>query len=391
MMKTTSHRSRLFRRTAVALAASLTSLIYAHAWAGQVSIAESSYGTTQTGQAVREYTLSNRHGVTLKIISYGGIVAELDAPDRQGRMADIVLGFARLADYERYNGNIHFGALIGRYANRIANGQFNLDGNVYQLPTNDGPNTLHSGPNSFDSKVWTPVRTFSDATNAGVQLRYVSPDGENGFPGKLTVDVTYTLTDDNAVRIDYRATTDKDTVANLTNHSYFNLAGESSGSVERQLIEIAASHYTPTDKASIPTGAVSDVAGTPMDLRALTPMGAHLRDGFDQLLWAHGYDQNWVLDNGGQAAPAFAARAYDPASGRVLDLYTTQPGLQFYTANGLNGSVTGVSGHAYRQGDAFALEAEHFPDSPNRPSFPSTELKPGQALHEVTIWRLGVR
>lgn len=363
----------------------------AYASAATVSVSESNYGVTQTGQAVREYTLANRHGVTLKIITYGGIVAELDAPDRQGRVANIVLGFASLAGYERYNGNIHFGALIGRYANRIANGRFKLDGALYELPTNDGPNTLHGGPNSFDSKVWTPVRVFSGATQAGVQLRYVSPDGENGFPGKLTADVTYTLTDDDAVRIEYRATTDRDTVVNLTNHSYFNLAGESSGSVERQLIEIAASRYTPTDDKSIPTGEISDVADTPMDLRAPTPMGAHLRDGFAQLLWAHGYDQNWVLDNAGQSSPAFAARAYDPDSGRVLDVYTTQPGLQFYTANGLNGSVVGTSGRAYRQGDAFALEAEHFPDSPNHPAFPTTELKPGQTLHEVTVWRLGVR
>ncbi|PMS23889.1 galactose-1-epimerase [Trinickia dabaoshanensis] len=376
-------------RIAGALAAALASLTCAHA--ASVSISESSYGVTGARQPVREYTLINRHGDTLKVITYGGIVAELDAPDRQGRVGDVVLGFASLADYERYNGNIHFGALIGRYANRIANGRFKLDGELYRLPTNDGPNTLHSGPHSFDSKVWTPVRTFSEATSAGVQLRYISPDGENGFPGTLTVDVTYSLSDDNAIHIDYRATTDKDTVVNLTNHSYFNLAGEASGTVERQLIEIAASHYTPTDQQSIPTGEVSDVEGTPMDLRALTPIGAHLRDGFAQLLWAHGYDQNWVLDNGGQHTPAFAARAYDPGSGRVLDVYTTQPGLQFYTANGLNGSVVGMSGRAYRQGDAFALEAEHFPDSPNHPAFPTTELKPGQTLHEVTIWRLGVR
>jgi aldose 1-epimerase len=387
----TFRRPFISRRIAGALAAVLASLMCAYASAATVSVSESNYGVTQTGQAVREYTLANRHGVTLKIITYGGIVAELDAPDRQGRVANIVLGFASLAGYERYNGNIHFGALIGRYANRIANGRFKLDGALYELPTNDGPNTLHGGPNSFDSKVWTPVRVFSGATQAGVQLRYVSPDGENGFPGKLTADVTYTLTDDDAVRIEYRATTDRDTVVNLTNHSYFNLAGESSGSVERQLIEIAASRYTPTDDKSIPTGEISDVADTPMDLRAPTPMGAHLRDGFAQLLWAHGYDQNWVLDNAGQSSPAFAARAYDPDSGRVLDVYTTQPGLQFYTANGLNGSVVGTSGRAYRQGDAFALEAEHFPDSPNHPAFPTTELKPGQTLHEVTVWRLGVR
>ena len=202
--------------------------------AASVSLSDASYGTTQAGQSVREYTLTNRYGVTLKLITYGGIVTELDMPDRRGHVENIVLGFGSLEDYERYNGDIHFGALIGRYANRIANGRFSLDGHEYRLPINDPPNTLHGGPRSFDSKVWTAVRTFQEPTEAGIQLRYVSPDGENGFPGTLTVDVTYTLTDQDEIRIDYRATTDKDTVVNLTNHSYFNLAGEASGSVERQ-------------------------------------------------------------------------------------------------------------------------------------------------------------
>ncbi|AQQ31058.1 aldose epimerase family protein [Burkholderia cenocepacia] len=359
--------------------------------APEVSISRADYGTTATGQAVSQYTLANRRGVTLKVITYGGIVTALDVPDRTGHAADIVLGFDSLRDYEAHNGNIHFGALIGRYANRIAGGRFALDGKTWKLPVNDGPNTLHGGPDSFDAKVWTVTGTHSDATGSSVTLRYVSPDGENGFPGTLTTDVTYTLTGDNQIRIDYRATTDKDTVVNLTNHSYFNLAGQAGGSVERQLIEIAASRFTPTDDTSIPTGQLASVAGTPMDLRQLTPIGAHLRDAYPQLAIAHGYDQNWVLDQGGQPAPAFAARAYDPASGRFLELYTTQPGLQFYTANGLNGSVAGKGGTVYRQTDAFALEAEHFPDSPNHPAFPSTVLKPGETLHEVTVWRVGAR
>jgi aldose 1-epimerase len=362
------------------------------AWAApDVSIGRADYGTIATGQAVTQYTLANRHGVTLKVITYGGIVTALDVPDRTGHVADIVLGFDSLRDYEAHNGNIHFGALIGRYANRIAGGRFTLDGRTWKLPVNDGPNTLHGGPDSFDAKVWTVTGTHSDATGSSVTLRYVSADGENGFPGTLTTDVTYTLTRDDQIRIDYRATTDKDTVVNLTNHSYFNLAGQAGGSVERQLIEIAASRFTPTDDTSIPTGQLASVAGTPMDLRQLTPIGAHVRDAYPQLAIAHGYDQNWVLDQGGQPAPAFAARAYDPASGRFLELYTTQPGLQFYTANGLNGSVAGKGGTVYRQTDAFALEAEHFPDSPNRPAFPSTVLKPGETLHEVTVWRVGAR
>ncbi|RQV55111.1 galactose mutarotase [Burkholderia cenocepacia] len=359
--------------------------------AADVSISRADYGTTASGQAVSQYTLANRRGVTLKVITYGGIVTALDVPDRTGHVADIVLGFDSLRDYEAHNGNIHFGALIGRYANRIAGGRFALDGKTWRLPVNDGPNTLHGGPDSFDAKVWKVTGTHSDAAGSSVTLRYVSPDGENGFPGTLTTDVTYTLTRDDQIRIDYRATTDKDTVVNLTNHSYFNLAGHAGGSVERQLIEIAASRFTPTDDTSIPTGQLTSVAGTPMDLRQLTPIGAHLRDAYPQLAIAHGYDQNWVLDQGGQPAPAFAARAYDPASGRFLELYTTQPGLQFYTANGLNGSVAGKGGTAYRQTDAFALEAEHFPDSPNRPAFPSTVLKPGDTLHEVTVWRVGAR
>jgi aldose 1-epimerase len=372
---------------AVALAICLP--FVAHA----ASIGSSPYGTTLQGQNVTQYTLANSRGVTMTCLTYGGIVTRLEVPDRKGKRADIVLGFNSLADYERYNGKIHFGALIGRYANRIANGQFMLDGHSYRLPVNEPPNTLHGGDHGFDEKIWSAVKTFQNASGAGVQLRYVSPDGENGFPGTLTVDVTYTLTDDNELRIDYRAKTDKPTVVNLTNHSYFNLAGEGSGSVEDQLIMIAASSYTPTRPDSIPTGEIASVEGTPLDLRALTPIGARLRSSFAQMRYARGYDHNFKLNKNGQhsADPAFAARAYDPGSGRVLDVYTTQPGLQFYTANGLDGSALGKSGSAYRQTDAFALETQHFPDSPNHPAFPSTELKPGDEYHEVTVWKFGVR
>jgi aldose 1-epimerase len=354
------------------------------------SLSEAAYGITGSGQPVTQYTLTSARGVTMKFIDYGGVITELDTPDRNGKRGNIVLGFASLKDYEQFNANIHFGSLIGRYANRIAGGRFNLDDHTYQLPINNGPNTLHGGPNSFDTKIWT-VRTFKDENSVSAELKYVSPDGENGFPGTLTTYVTYTVTDSNEVRIDYRATTDKTTVVNLTNHSYFNLAGEGSGNVERQVIQIAASLYTPTDATSIPTGELSSVTGTPMDFRQPKPIGTSLRSPFQQLLWAHGYDSNWVLDNGGRTEPGFAARVYDPSSGRVLEMYTTNPGLQFYTANGLDGSVIGTSGKTYRQTDAFALEAEHFPDSPNQPSFPTTELKPGRTLHEVTVWRFNVR
>ncbi|WP_049622295.1 galactose-1-epimerase, partial [Frateuria defendens] len=342
------------------------------------------YGTTADGKAVEQYTLKNAHGIVVKFISYGGILTDIDTPDRHGKLANIALGFGSLKDYEKYNGNIHFGALIGRYANRIAAGRFTLDGKTYQLPINNPPNTLHAGPNSFDAKLWS-VQPVTVPNGVGAELTYVSPDGENGFPGTLTAHVRYILDDSDALHIQYSATTDRDTVINLTNHSYFNLAGQDAGSVEDQLIEIAASRYTPTDATSIPTGELAPVAGTPFDLRKPTPIGKGLRSSNPQMLWAHGYDHNFVLDNGGKGKPAFAARVSDPKSGRVLEVSTTQPGLQFYTANGLDGSVAGSTGKAYRQGDAFALEAEHFPDSPNQPKFPSTVLKPGQTLHEETV------
>ncbi len=354
------------------------------------TLSQAPYGTTKDGKPVTEYTLKNARGTTVKLINYGGVITAIEVPDRHGKSANIVLGFASLKDYEAYNGNIHFGALIGRYANRIAGGQFQLDGQTYKLPINNAPNTLHGGPDSFDSKVWSAKPLDGGKDGAGVELSYVSPDGENGFPGTLTVHVTYRLTDDNALHIVYEASTDKDTVVNLTNHTYFNLAGEGSGSVEDQEIRIAASRYTPTDRTSIPTGELASVEGTPLDLRKPTPIGKHLRSDFEQMVYARGYDHNWVLDAGGPSTPAFAASVRDPRSGRVLSVDTTQPGLQFYSANSLDGSAVGASGHAYRQTDAFALEAEHFPDSPNHPAFPTTELKPGQTLHEETVLRFSV-
>ena len=364
-------------------------LVAASCSAMSATLSEEPYGATSDGQAVTRYTLRNTHGLTISFLSYGGIICEVLAPDRHGRKANIALGFGSLADYQKFNGDIHFGALIGRYANRIAAGHFTLDGHTYTLPVNDPPNTLHGGPASFDSKVWsaTPVRSEH---GAGVELTYVSPDGENGFPGTLTTHVTYTLSDDNVFHIDYRATTDKPTVVNLTNHTYFNLAGEGSGTVEQQTIQIAASRYTPTDATSIPTGEIASVEGTPLDLRTEMAIGERLRSSFQQMVYARGFDHNWVLDKppgAERSVPQFAARATDPASGRVLEVYTTQPGLQFYTGNSLLGKAVGTSGKVYRQSDGFALEAEHFPDSPNQPSFPTTVLRPGDTLHEVTEWR----
>jgi aldose 1-epimerase len=371
-------------KTKVIMFATATFLASPVSMAGTLSKAP--YGTTAQGASVEEYTLKSDKGVTVKFISYGGIITEISTPDKLGKHANIVLGFSTLADYEKYNPSIHFGSLIGRYANRIANGRFELNGKTYTLPKNDGNNTLHGGPKSFDEKVWT-VKQVQKNNAVAAQLTYVSPDGENGFPGTLTTHVTYALTDDNDLVIDYLATTDKDTVVNLTNHSYFNLLGEGSGSIENQMIEIAAARYTPTNKESIPTGELASVAGTPFDMRWPVRFGAHLRDGNQQMVWAHGYDHNFVLDNGGGDKPGFAARVVDLRSGRILEVHTTQPGLQLYTANWLNGGVVGSSGKTYRQSDAFALEAEHFPDSPNQPSFPSTELKVGQTYKQQTVYK----
>ena len=374
-------------RWALALAMALGLCAQTHAAEG---VQVQPWGSSRHGQAVSQYTLTNADGMVVKFISYGGILTDIEVPDRHGNKANVLLGFANLKDYESYNGDIHFGALIGRYANRIAKGRFSLDGKDYQLEINNPPNTLHSGFHTFDDKVWT-VKPLQLKNAVGAELSYVSPDGENGFPGTLTTHVRYILDNHDALHIQYQATTDKDTVVNLTNHSYFNLGGEGSGSVENEQVQIFASHYTPTDATSIPTGEVASVAGTPLDFRQPTVIAKGLRSSDPQLVWAHGYDNNLVLDHAVSTTPSLAARVYDPVSGRQLELSTTQPGLQFYTANGLNGGVVGSTGKTYRQGDAFAMEAEHFPDSPNHPQFPSTELKPGQIFQQETVLRFSTR
>ena len=375
----------LIRATLLAVASSVSAFALAHPAPGRAP-----FGTLPDGQRITQYTLKNKHGIVVKFIDYGAIITAIETPDRKGKNANIVLGFRTLDQYRQLNGTVHFGSIIGRYANRIAQGRFQLDQTRYQLPTNDGANTLHGGDSGLDTKIWQ-VKPLRIQQSEGYELTYVSPDGENSFPGTVTIRLRYFLTDDDALHLNYSATSDRATVINLTNHSYFNLGGEGSGTVENQWIQIAATRFTPTDRSSIPTGELRPVAGTPFDLRRLTPIGRHLRDTDDQLLWAHGYDHNFVLDQGGQSKPAFAARVVDPQSGRVLDLETTEPGLQFYTANGLDGHLSGTSGKAYRQTDAFALEAEHFPDSPNHPNFPSTVLKPGQRFAQETVLRFRVQ
>ncbi|GAA4615215.1 galactose mutarotase [Actinoallomurus liliacearum] len=347
------------------------------------TISKDLFGTLSDGTKVWRYTLSSS-AISVKIITYGGIVQRLDAPDRHGHRANVVLGFPKLDDYvAKNNPGPYFGALIGRYGNRIAKGTFTLDGTTYHLPLNNNGNSLHGGPKGFDTKAWTatPVKT-KDAV--GVRLDYTSPDGDMNYPGTLKASVTYTLSG-GSLRLDYRATTDKATIVNLTNHSYFNLAGEGSGGIYDHRLRLNADRYTPVDSTLIPTGQLAPVAGTPMDFTKATPIGARIRDGFQQLAYGQGYDHNWVLNGSGFR---LAAEVGEPTSGRVLKIYTDQPGIQFYSGNFLDGTLYGTSGRQYRQGDGFALETQHFPDSPNHPDFPSTVLRPGQTYRTSTVWSL---
>jgi aldose 1-epimerase len=347
-------------------------------------IVRAPYGTLPDGRAVDIYTMQNDHGMTVKFLSLGGYITEIDVPDRHGHFDDVVLSHSGL---QGYNSNVgYFGAIVGRYANRIAKGTFTLNGTTYHLPLNNGPNSLHGGTEGFNTQIWqvTP-RSVPDGGSA--VLSYTSPDGQDGYPGTLTVQVTYTLDQSNALRIDYQATTDKPTVINLTNHSYFNLDGNGSGSALHQLLQINADSYTPTDATQIPTGEIAPVAGTPMDFRTLHPIDAQIRAPFEQIILAHGYDHNWVLNKTQPGELSFAAKAYSPKTGRIIEVYTTEPGIQIYTSNYMQGNLTGSSHALYRQGDGYTFETQHFPDSPNHPNFPSTVLNPGQTFHSTTIFR----
>jgi aldose 1-epimerase len=358
------------------------------------TLATSFYGSTQDGRHVNLYTMTSARGVTVKFISYGGRLTEILAPDRKGDIADVILGFPSMRDYETKDkeGGFYFGALIGRYANRIAGGHFTLDGQQYTLAINNPPNSLHGGVKGFDKYVWDVQPISTSGPSVSAKLSLTSPDGDEGYPGTLKVTVTYTLSDDNALTINYEATTDKDTVLNLTNHAYFNLAGAGSpDGVFPQILTVNADAYLPTDKTSIPLGPPEPVAKTPFDFRTPTPIGAHIRADHPQILLARGYDHSWVLNKSGDtSAPQLAAVAVDPASGRTLECLTTEPGLQVYTSNFIDAQYAGIGG-VYRQSDAFALETQHFPDSPNHPDYPTTELKPGQTFHSTTIFRFGVR
>jgi aldose 1-epimerase len=339
------------------------------------------YGTTEDGRPVAAYTLANPAGMRVRILTLGCIIAELQVPDRDGKLANVVLGSDSVDGY--LHRSPHFGAIAGRYANRIARGRFAIDGIQYQLDINAPPNALHGGRHAFDKVVWQS-ESPDDQTLA---LHYLSPDGEEGFPGNLEVEVTYRLGTGNELRIDYEARTDKPTIVNLTNHSYFNLAGEGSGDVLNHVVSIAADHFTPSDATQIPTGEIRSVAGTPFDFTRPVSIGERIRVADEQLLIGHGYDHNWVLRAPTGDAVRQAARASEPRSGRVLDVLTDAPGLQFYTANGLNGSLVGPGGRAYRQSDAFCFETQRFPDAPNQPGFPSAVLRPGERFRSTTLFR----
>ena len=339
------------------------------------------------GRAAAEvYTLAAGDGFEARVMTYGGILRELWVPGRDGGRTNVVLGLPTFADYLAGN-RPYLGALIGRYANRIANASFALDGVTYRLAANDGPNCLHGGRHGFDRRPWRAVRSHSSADGVSLVPRYASPDGEEGFPGALVVEATVTVFRDGSLRLDFRAATDRPTVVHLTSHIYWNLAGEGTGSALDQVLSLPASRYLPVDAEMIPTGEVAPVAGTPLDFTTPTPVRARIRDAFGQLATAGGYDHHFVLDRESGLSLAPAARLDDPASGRRLELATTEPGLQVYAGNAFDGSLTGTSGRPYPQGAGIALETQHCPDSPNRPEFPSTVLRPGRIFSSTTVYR----
>jgi aldose 1-epimerase len=341
---------------------------------------------TRDGRPVNLYKLTNSHGVEVDAMSYGGIILSIRVPDRKGAIADVVLGHDTM---EGYIPNPPFlGAVVGRYANRIANGMFTLDGKTYNLAKNDGPNTLHGGTTrTFDKVVWDgePLKGKS-----GVAFSYLSKDGEEGFPGNLKMKVTYTLTEENELVIDYEATTDKATPLNVSQHSYFNLAGEGTGDILNTEMMINADRFTPVDKNLIPTGELRPVKGTPFDFTTSTKIGTRIDDNYDQLVLGHGYDHNFIINRKGDGL-MLAARAYEPTRGRVLEVSTTQPAVQFYTGNFLDGTVTGKEGHVYKRRYGFCLETQHYPDSPNHPDFPTTILKPGETFHQKTVFKFSTK
>ena len=345
------------------------------------------FGKTPDGQAVELYALTNRGGMEATITTFGGAIVSLKVPDRNGKFADVVLGYDSLEGYVNDKGS--FGPIIGRYANRIGHAQFTLEGKTYTLAKNNGDNSLHGGIKGFSKQVWT-AKQLPTKDGQSLSLSYLSKDGEEGFPGNLNVSVIYTLTDTNELRMAYSATTDKETVVNLTNHSYFNLAGAGSGDILKHLLTIQADKFTPVDANMIPTGELRDVQGTPFDFRKPTPIGERIHQDDEQLKLGSGYDHNFVIRGGGTASVVLAARAVDPSTGRVLEVWTTEPGVQLYTGNFLDGTTPGKGGKVYAPHAAFCLETQHYPDSPNKLSFPSVVLKPGGHYHTITTYKFSI-
>lgn len=348
------------------------------------------FGTMPDGRSVERFTLGRSDGLLVRMLTYGATLQVVEVPDREGGRANVALGLGTLDEYRTVSP--YFGATVGRYANRIAGGRFSLDGHEHEVPCHNGPNALHGGPEGFDKQVWAAT-TVDDGDRVGVRFGYLSADGEMGFPGELDVHVTYTVDAHDQLAVEYEATTTKPTLVNLTNHVYFNLAGEGSGTVYDQLLRIEADRYTPIDEASIPLGPLEPVEGTPFDLRTPTPIGRHIHESDVQLNNGSGYDHNWVLDGDRSGATARdakalppAAWAHDPVSGRTLECWTTEPGVQFYSGNFLDGSIVGVGGRTYERGAAFTLETQHYPDSPNQSGYPSTVLRPGETFRSATVF-----
>jgi aldose 1-epimerase len=352
---------------------------------GRAGVRREAFGKAGDGTPVEVFTLTNKAGVEIKAISFGAIITSIRVPDRTGALADVALGFDTIDGYLREHP--FFGAVVGRYGNRIGKASFTLDGRTYKLAANNGPNHLHGGVRGFDKYVWT-----AEVPNGvtGVAFTRTSPDGEEGYPGTVQARVSYVLSDANELSIEYRATTDKATPINLTQHTYFNLAGHNGGSIVDHELTLAADRYTPVDSTLIPTGELAPVAGTPLDFRQPARIGARIDDPHQQIKFGLGYDHNWVINRKGGGLQ-HAARVYEPKSGRTLEVQTTEPGVQFYTGNFLDGTLKGKDGAVYNRRNGFCLETQHYPDSPNKPAFPSTIVKPGQAYQSQTVWRFGSR
>jgi aldose 1-epimerase len=353
------------------------------------TINENAFKGTHKGKPTALYTLKNRNGMVVQITNFGAKIVSIYVPDRSGSFADIVLGYETIGEY--ISGNPYFGAICGRYANRIANGRFVIDGKTYQLPVNNGPNSLHGGPEGFNNQVFDAKEVTSTREGEKVEMEYISIDGEMGYPGTLKLKVTYSVTDSNELRLDYEATTDKATHVNICSHSFFNLSGEGNGDILNHKLMINADSFTPGSDVLIPTGELKAVEGTPMDFRQSEVIGKRIDDNFDQLANGKGYDHNWIINRKKPGELTLAAICHDPVSNRVMEVFTTQPGIQLYTGNWLDGSDKGKGGKSYEMRSAFCLETQNYPDSPNKPGFPSTLLRPGELYKHTCLHKFSVK